>query len=103
MVNLIGKKVKTFLTKQKKPPIIVQWKKNHKDITQEETKIIIKSDSPPNLNKIEERIQLQNKRDKKSDPRQGQQEVRTEDESLQQQAQDTTNNVFSVRDKPKQV
>jgi putative cell wall-binding protein len=48
MTNLIGNKVKTLLTKQKKPPIIIEWKQNHKDTIQEETKIIIKSDSPPN-------------------------------------------------------
>jgi hypothetical protein len=51
MANLMGKKIKTLLTKQRKLPFIIQWKDN-KDIMQEEDKINIKSDSPPNSNVI---------------------------------------------------
>lgn len=48
MANLIGKKIKTLLAKQRKLAIIIQWKENHKDIMQEEDKINVKNDSPPN-------------------------------------------------------
>jgi len=48
MANLIWKKIKTLLAKQRKLAIIMQWKENHKDIMQEEDKINVKNDSPPN-------------------------------------------------------
>jgi hypothetical protein len=47
IVNLIGKKIKTLLAKQRKLAIIIQWKENDKDIMQED-KINVKNDSPPN-------------------------------------------------------
>jgi hypothetical protein len=50
-----------------------------------------------------ERIQMQNERVKKSDHRKGQQEVHAEENHLSIKHHDTTNNVFSVRDMPRQV
>jgi hypothetical protein len=48
MANLIGKKTKTFLAKERKLPIIRISKENHKDIMQEEDKINVNNDTPPN-------------------------------------------------------
>jgi len=48
MANLIGKKIKTLLAKERKLPIIKESKENHKDIMQEEDKINVNNDSPPN-------------------------------------------------------
>jgi hypothetical protein len=62
MANLIGKKIKTLLAKQRKLAVIIKWKENHKDITQEEDKINVKNDSPPNQNENESRTSRRQKR-----------------------------------------
>jgi hypothetical protein len=55
MANLIGKKITTLLAEKRKLPIIIQWRENHKDVTQEEEKINMKSIIPPSSNKNESR------------------------------------------------
>jgi hypothetical protein len=49
MANLIGKKIKTLLAKERKLPIIKISKENHKDIMQTGDKINVNNDSPTQL------------------------------------------------------
>jgi len=50
MANMIGKKIKILLTKQRKLPFIIPWKDITRTFTQEEDKINIESYSLPNSN-----------------------------------------------------